>query len=256
MAQKKTVFERLEDKMVEMEQNVDNKLSKIQASIDKLKEEIPRSLGENLMSFTDMIGAKIEDLEDSIKNMSGSGGSSIDNSTLNTLQNGINEMKAGIKNLNSAIQNIKIDIPTPTVPTSKPTPTPQATKPITTTPVTPTPAKPAPAKPAIAPKASTTPTSTPAAPTPSGQGPMADVFKLLDSIKAKSKSSITAGQMAIEMEQTRDTIVKIFRWHPALYELATMARRLKKYPEGSALDSEMQQLLSDKIEEWKKRING
>ena len=58
------------------------------------------------------------------------------------------------------------------------------------------------------------------------------------------------------MEQTRDVIVKIFRWHPALYELATFARRLKKFPEGDALDAETLELLLEKIDEWKNRISG
>ncbi len=58
------------------------------------------------------------------------------------------------------------------------------------------------------------------------------------------------------MEQIRDTIVKIFRWHPALYELATFARRLKKSPEGTGLDAETQSLLIEKVDEWKNRISS
>lgn len=254
MAQKKTVFERLEDKMIEMEQSVDAKLSKLQASIDNLKEEIPRSLGENLMSFADMLGAKLENLEDTLKNTGGSGGSGIDTSTLNALQNGINEIKAGVDEVKIKIQNIKIAVPTIGAPSAQPSPTPEAAKPKPAATVKPPPAKPIPAKPTAKPETATSPK--PAAPAPSKGGASADVFKLLDSIKEKAQSGITANQLAIEMEQTRDTIVKIFRWHPTLYELATFARRLKKYPEGTPSDTEIQQLLQEKVDEWKKRISG
>ncbi|NVM30797.1 MAG: hypothetical protein HWN65_18300 [Candidatus Helarchaeota archaeon] len=238
MAQKKTVFERLEDKMIELEKKLYKKFSDVQASIDNLKEEIPRSLGQSLMSFTDMLGAKVEDLEDLIKNTSGTGGPAPDSSVLNKVQDRLNEIKAGMNDLKTAIQNIKIH-PSPAV-----TSTAAARKPATAKPVS-TPAR----------AVSLTPPSTPST-APSVGGTIGEVLNVLDLIKQKAQSGITAPKLAIEMEEARDKIVKIYRWHPALYELATFARRLKKQPEGSGVDAEHQNLLLEKINEWKNRIRG
>ena len=256
MSQKKTVFERLEDKMIELQQNIENSLTKLQTTIENLKEEIPRSIGQNLMSFTDMIGAKFEDLEEAIKKINIPEGQTGEPSALNALQGDLNSIKSSLSNLQTAIKGIKTEIPP-----SK-TPTPAASLP----PKTPMPAvspkstpKPTPkSTPKPTPKSTTSTTAKPVSTPPpsSSQGPVSDVFKLLDSIKEKAESNITATQLASEMEQVRDTIVKIFRWHPALYELATFARRLKKFPEGAALDNETKALLLEKIEEWKNRVSS
>ena len=265
MSQKKTVFERLEDKMIEMEQNVDAKLAKILDAVDTLKDEIPKSLGQNLMSFTDMLGGKIEDLEDLLKEGGGTGGSGMDLGALSPIKAGINEIKTGINDLKTAIKNIKIEVPPPVISTPATTPRPApaspppVTKPVVATPTPSAPAAATPTRPVSTPTSAATP-SAPAAPATTSAaaagGPMDEVLILLDSIKAKAQSGITALQLANEMEQTRDTIVKIFRWHPALYELATFARRLKKSPEGVAVDADLLKLLLEKTEEWKNRISG
>jgi hypothetical protein len=266
MAQKKTVFERLEDKMIELEQNVDNKLTNLQSSIQNLKEEIPKSIGQNLMSFADMIGAKVENIEDALQKVGPSGGPAPDLSALKTLQNDLIEIKNSIKNLQNAITNIKIEVPAPaaspsiplssTPPAVSPPPitTPTKAVPVTTPPPVTTPTRSIPAPEESAGVIS--PSATSPAPISPTEGPISDVIKLIEEIKVKAKSGITATQLANEMEQTRDTIVKIFRWHPALYELATFARRLKKYPEGAGLDKEILELLLEKVDEWKNRVSG
>jgi hypothetical protein len=274
MAQKKTVFERLEETMIELQRNIETRLAKLQTSIENVKEEIPkaigtlreeipRSIGQNLMSFTDVIGAKIEEIEDAVKKIGGTAGQPMDSSSsLNVIQNELNGIKTSILNLQATIKNIKIETPITTAP--PPMPTPSATPtlahtlspiPATTshTPLTTPP--PASTPPLITTPKPTPPLASPSKPASTVGPPMTDVFKLLDSIKEKAKSRITAIVLANEMEQTRDAIVKIFRWHPALYELATFARRLKKYPEGAPLDNETRALLLEKVEEWKNRIN-
>jgi uncharacterized protein YoxC len=260
LSQKKTVFERLEDRMIELQEEINNKLANIdqinmkleslETSLENLKQEIPRSIGQNLLQFSDLIGGKIEDIEDALQNVSGSGGAAPGYSAINSLQNELTEIKVSMKNLQNAVQNIKIQVPSSAT-------TPAPAKPATPAPTTPTPARtlvsptPAPAKPTPAP--STTPSPSVATPT---SGPMTDVFKLLDTIAQKAQSGLSGPQIAGEMEQVRDTIVKIFRWHPALYELATFARRLKKAPAGTAADAATVNLLLEKINEWKNRIAG
>ncbi|MHA1265193.1 MAG: hypothetical protein ACTSRS_08180 [Candidatus Helarchaeota archaeon] len=245
MAQKKTVFERLEDKMIELEENLDTKFAQIQESIENLKNDIPRSLGESLMSFTDMIGAKVEDLEDTLKSSGTTrAGPSIEPQSLDALKKELKEIKTTLESLQIAINNLKVQ-PSPSPP-SQPSP---ITTPATSTPK-PQPTPPSPIKKTQPPPAS----SPPSQPSP-GSG-LAEVLKLLDSIKDKAKTTPTAYELGTEMEQTRDTIVKIFRWHPALYEFATFARRLKKAPQGTPIDTETQQLLIEKIDDWKNRLSS
>ncbi|MHA1784991.1 MAG: hypothetical protein ACTSVY_12145 [Candidatus Helarchaeota archaeon] len=87
--------------------------------------------------------------------------------------------------------------------------------------------------------------------TPPGKVPD-EVFHLLENIK--QKINIPIDQLAIFMENTRDEIVKIYKFHPALYELGTFARKLRKYPPNTTLEPDIMNLLVDKINEWKKRL--
>ncbi len=250
--------------MGELQKNLETKLTNIQAAITTLKEEIPRSIGQNLMSFSDMIGAKIEDMEESIKRITISSGGTAD-PTIGTVKQDLGDIKTSIKNLQTAIQSIKIEaaatsphitlaspISAPTIPKSSSLPSPPPTAPTTPhlTPIPVSPSQPAPA-PARVSSVKTTPSSSAPA-----EGPGSDVTNLLDTIKQKAKSGLSAIALANEMEQIRDTIVKVYRWHPALYELATFARRLKKFPEGAPPDAELFNLLLEKVEEWKNRVSG
>lgn len=249
MAQKKTVFERLEDKMVELEEKIDNKLAQIQMAIETLKEDIPRSLGENLMTFTDMIGAKVEDLGDIVKGIAGSSGSGVDSGVINKMMSDLGLIKTSIDHLTNLNLHTKDEssTPAPSPPSiSKPT-APSTLQPPVTSPSTASPSLVS-----VSPKSS--PPSSPLK--LSGKDPLTDVLLLLESIKDKVNSDLTANQIANEMEAIRDEIVKIFRWHPTLYELATFARRLKKASAGAPLDAETKQLLPEKIDEWKSRIQA
>ncbi len=256
MSQKKTVFERLEDQMIELQQNLDKKLGDLAESLENLKQEIPRSIGQNLMSFSDMIGGKIEDIEESVQNLGGSGGSSVDSSLLNTLKGDIDTIKSTLKDIQKNIQTQKPETPSSSTP-AQISPSKPPSSPITPTITTPTTSKPAivpPSTPVHAP-AKITSQQTPSIPL-SIEGPLAEVLGLLESIRIKAKSGLSGQDLGTEMEQIRDTIVKVFRWHPALYELATFSRRLKKFPIGQPPDTETLHLLFEKIDEWKNRVSS
>jgi hypothetical protein len=282
MSQKKTVFERLEDTMIELQRNIETKLANLQTAIENVKneipkaigslrEEIPRSIGQNLMSFADVIGAKIEDIEEAIKKIGGSTSQPMESSSLNNIQNDLNSIKSSILNLQTTLKNIKIEAPTTTSPSlshtpsvtpsiatpsyTPPQPLPPISKPPPVTTLKPIPPNTIPSKPTTTIGSPSTSRPAPPPAVAPKEGPLTEVFKLLDSLKEKAQSGINAIQLANEMEQTRDAIVKIFRWHPALYELATFARRLKKYAEGAPLDNETKTSLLEKVEEWKNRIN-
>ena len=101
LSQKKTVFERLEDRMIELQEEINKKLANIdqinakleslETSLENLKQEIPRSIGENLLQFSDLIGGKIEEIEDALQNVSGSGGAAPDSSAIRSLQSELTE---------------------------------------------------------------------------------------------------------------------------------------------------------------------
>lgn len=152
MSQKKTVFERLEEKMIELQQNVEEKLANLLTSIENLKEEIPRSIGQNLMSFTDMIGSKFEELEEAIKGISIPGGQAEGLPALGNVQNDLKSIKDGLSNLQSAIKNIKVEMPSSKV--SPPVAPPKTPIPKTKTPPVKTPAPKSVPKPASKSRAS------------------------------------------------------------------------------------------------------
>jgi len=92
----------------------------------------------------------------------------------------------------------------------------------------------------------------PPQPTGPASGAQVEAVRLLDNIAARARSGIPGNQLAQEMEQTRNRIVEVFQWHPALFELAATACRLKQVP--TALDAGTLNNLLGKLEEWKRRI--
>ncbi|NVM53647.1 MAG: hypothetical protein HWN66_08080 [Candidatus Helarchaeota archaeon] len=91
---------------------------------------------------------------------------------------------------------------------------------------------------------------------PSPGGSKMEAVQLLDVILEKAKSGIAASQLGQVMEQTKNTIVQIFQWHPTMFELAAFARRLQQFPAGSPIDNETLILLAEKVNAWKQRILG
>lgn len=80
------------------------------------------------------------------------------------------------------------------------------------------------------------------------------VHKIFDGISDAVISKISAKELFDLMNQARDSIIKVYRWHPVLYELASFARRVQKLSEDQPLDNEISTLLIEKINDWKNRI--
>lgn len=81
-----------------------------------------------------------------------------------------------------------------------------------------------------------------------------EVHKIFDGISDAVISKISAKELFDLMNQARDSIIKVYRWHPVLYELASFARRVQKLSEDQPLDNEISTLLIEKINDWKNRI--
>jgi uncharacterized phage infection (PIP) family protein YhgE len=270
----KTVFERLEDRMIEIDESIAKIpsliLDKIIPAIDKIKNDLPSSIGPNLMNFADMIGEQIENLSNQVSNMGGTaGGATGDtngiNASINQIQNNFNQLLNGINQLNAKIDGMNKEIVNLKALTGE-TKTTIKTKPETQTtikqPVQKTvsqPQKPiqTPSKTVIksqpAPAIETKP-QMPTITTESSTVPP-QVFELFDKIGTKLKAGTPAEQMAQIMEDVRDEIVNIFKWTPVLYEVATQARKLRKAG-NVAIDPDMYQLLLEKVPEWKNRIKS
>jgi len=81
-----------------------------------------------------------------------------------------------------------------------------------------------------------------------------EVHQILDGISNAVKSGVSAKELYTIMNNARDSIIKVYKWHPVLYELASFSRRIQKIPESQQLDNEISSLLIDKINDWKMRI--
>ncbi|TFF88633.1 MAG: hypothetical protein EU550_00945 [Promethearchaeota archaeon] len=282
MAEKpKTVFERLEDRMRDIQTKLEEILPSIKneviPAIEKVKEDIPASIGPNLMTFADMIGEQIDTVSNSISNIKvpATSGPSGENSgeissSLNQISDNIMKLNSKIDGITTEITNLKNKIngiesgstitripktvakPAASSQTqvkaqkSSPPLDPSVKTPKTTT------------KPSIKPKPAPTvkkETEIPTITTELGSVPP-EVFDLLDNITVNLKKGLTAQQMAKFMEDTRDKIVKLYKWHPIIYEMATRARKLKKFGTEDPIDSETYQLLLEKVQEWKERIKS
>ncbi|MBD3228865.1 MAG: hypothetical protein GF329_11820 [Candidatus Lokiarchaeota archaeon] len=277
----KTVFERLEDRMMEIQSILEKILPSIQnevlPAIENIKEELPSSIGPNLMSFADMIGEQIENVSNSISNMKAQPGTGTSDGNIQQINSSVSQINENITKLNSKMDGITTEITnlknkineiesgTPTTRTQKTVAkqavsqqpqvksqqsSPRIESSVLAPKTSPKPSikpKPAPAvkKETEIPTITTELTSVPP-----------EVFDLFDNITENLKKGLTAQQMATLMENTRDKIVKIYKWHPTLYELATRARKLKKYGAEDPIDSETYQLLLEKVQEWKERIKS
>ncbi|MHA1752673.1 MAG: hypothetical protein ACTSYZ_09925 [Candidatus Helarchaeota archaeon] len=281
----KTIFERLEERMEKLEQIINTIvpgiLDQVIPALDKVKEDLPASIGPNLMNFADMIGEQIENVSKSVSSISSPGGGGPVNVDLsevtaslnkildsfNVLLKGFDQVNSKIDNLTSEISLLKNDVNQIKAISSSVAPVTQTAPPVNVRPqVTAQPATPAPAsfqataqpKPTPTIKAAPAPTITPQEkiPTITTESSVVptEVFDLFDSITEKLKSGMLAQQMAQHMEQVRDKIVNIYKWHPTLYELASQARKLKKAGVEDPVDADTYQLLLEKVQEWKQRI--
>ncbi len=136
--------------------------------------------------------------------------------------------------------------PGPTVGPSPPSPSiplPPAIPPPTASPV-------APSMPAVP--------MAPPAPVPGATGQKGKtppiVTEVMTLLTQRAQSGTSADALANILENARDTISKSWRWHPALYELGTIARKLRKIPKGQSADAELLKELMLKIKEWLEKM--
>ncbi len=237
-----TVFERLEEHMKKLVSTVEELRSSIEKNNSSL-ETVRKEFNSAFMNFSDLIGRRIDDLAE----MTGTGvqGSGVDIKSIKSELSGfIREMR----NTTNKFQNIMdtaIDkIRQLTISTIAPA---KVTQPTVTPP-----------RPFIKetiesadllPQAKRAPI-----PIKVGKTVPAEVLDLLDTLKTKIE--LPAVKFAALMEEVRDEIVRIYKFHPAIYELGTFARKLRKYPQNMKIDPDVLTMLFDKIEEWKRRIGG
>jgi len=231
----------------------DQKFTELTNAIRKMQEDVSASIGQNLMQFSDLIVGKVDNLLDLV----------------NEIRQDIQEIKkekefemaqeAELSELirqtvseESATETTKpstASTPAPTVQktppiVSKPAPTVQKTPPIVSKPA-PTVQKPPIVKPTVQ-----EPSTEPSEIIPE------EVPQLFDGISNAVVSNVSARELASIMDNARNQIIKVFRWHPVLYELASFSRRIQKLPGDSPISADISSLLIEKIQDWKKRISG
>ncbi|MFX0133843.1 MAG: hypothetical protein ACFFDN_09370, partial [Candidatus Hodarchaeota archaeon] len=238
----------------------------LDAAIKKIQEELPSSIGQILMQFSDLIGENFEGVSEKFEDLS---------SAINEIKQGFSEMKME-KELERAQEAELSELIKQTVSEEATTP-----KEVTTPPIEPKPAvkvkKPAPVEAKPSPKVQKAPpivekpvlvkpsiVKKPPIVKPPKPKPVAEpeeevpeeVLKLFDAISDAVVSNLNANQLAEAMNTARENIIKVFKWHPVLYELASFARRIQKMPPDAPLDTEITSLLVEKVEDWKQRIAG
>ncbi|NVM55715.1 MAG: hypothetical protein HWN66_18595 [Candidatus Helarchaeota archaeon] len=80
------------------------------------------------------------------------------------------------------------------------------------------------------------------------------VTEVLGLLTERAQGGADGHALAKIMENARDTISKSWRWHPALYELGTFARKLRKLPKGQEPDGNLLNTLMQKINEWLEKM--
>ncbi|MHA1300731.1 MAG: hypothetical protein ACTSO9_15045 [Candidatus Helarchaeota archaeon] len=241
-----TVFERLEEKMAKLMDSIEEMKTAIQQNSSNMA-AIQRDINSAFLSFSDMIGKRIEEMEEKIMAKTPTP-SSTSRGLSPDLTNFTREMKIITNQLKNMMENTIEKMRQITVSTVQPS---KVTKTVATT----TKSAPKVAKSVkIESKDLLPPAKRAPIPIKIGKTVPAEVLDLLDSLK--SKIEYPAVKFAAMMEQVRDEIVRIYKFHPAIYELGTFARKLKKYPQNMKIDPDVLTLLFDKIEEWKRRIGG
>ncbi len=80
------------------------------------------------------------------------------------------------------------------------------------------------------------------------------VLEIFQLIKQRAQSGESAEALSKHIENARDTIAKSWKWHPALLELGTFARKLKKLPPKNPPSPDLIKILLEKLEEWKAKM--
>ena len=243
-----TVFERLEEQMKKLVGAIEELRTLIQGNTSAL-ENLKNDVNSGFLNFSDMMGNKLDELQEIFQTQSPDSGINTGAITakLDDISEGVKNTASRIKNfMDSTIDSIRTitKSPTRTVPIAKV---------VTTQPKPSQPLKPS-KKPIVTRVDIPAPSKRAPIPIRVGKTVPVEVLDLLDSLKSKIETP--AVKFADYMEFVRDEIVRIYKFHPAIYELGTFARKLKKYPQNMKMDPDIIALLFDKIDEWKQRIGG
>ncbi|MHA1383753.1 MAG: hypothetical protein ACTSR3_08380 [Candidatus Helarchaeota archaeon] len=259
----------------------DQKFTELTNAIRKMQEDVSASIGQNLMQFSDLIVGKVDNLLDLVNEIRQDIQEIKKEKEFEMAQEAeLSELIRQTVSEESATEATKpstastpaptvqktppiVSTPAPTVQktppiVSKPAPTVQKTPPIVSKPaptVQKTPpivSKPAPTvqKPPIVKPTVQEPSTEPSEIIPE------EVPQLFDGISNAVVSNVSARELASIMDNARNQIIKVFRWHPVLYELASFSRRIQKLPGDSPISADISSLLIEKIQDWKKRISG
>ena len=237
-----TLFERFKeqmDKLINSMEEVKYSIQENTSTLSRMKNDINSAL----LNFSDIIGEKVEELEEKLQGAEQSLSPNLEpimtefeNLTKN-MKKTMDQMRYVMQFTTKSIQQIASFAKQPPI----------VSKPVSTTPFLPQKAK-------FASGDLLPPSRRAPVPFKIGQTVLIEVFNLLDSIK--TRIDYPAIEFAKILEQIRDEIVRIYKFHPALYELGTFARKLKKYPQNMKIDPDIISLLFDKVEEWKRRMGG
>lgn len=246
-----------------MSENIEQKLNEMKeemnSGLEKIKQEVA-DIGQNIIKFLAFMGDKVVVLEESISDLSGS---------IKEIKQDFTELKKE-KEMEMAQEAelselIKQTVTEEVSESEKVKATPKKAKPAPkikeAAPITPKPAPKIPEKPIVVEKPSIVkkppivkPAQVEAEVKPAEEIPV-EVLQIFDNISNTVVSKVNSTMLAEIMNHARDEIIKVYKWHPVLYELASFSRRIEKMPEGP-LDTEITSLLLEKIEDWKNRISG
>ncbi len=215
---------------------LDKKFSEL---IDKIQEYFSASLGQSLMQFSDLLGSKIDETVDVIKETK---------ALVEELKREKELEKKQAAELSELIKEtvtedagteetaVKRDLVTPSI----------TTTPSTVVKETPPPVSEPQKLPVVKP-------TEPELAAEMEEIPQ-EVNQIFDGISNAVLSKVSAGELFQIMDDARNSIVKVFRWHPVLYELASFSRRISKLPANEPLSVDISSLLIEKITDWKTRI--
>jgi hypothetical protein len=214
---------------------LDKKFSEL---INQIQEYFSASLGQSLMQFSDLLGSKIDETMDAVKETKALVEELKTEKELEKKQAAeLSELiKETVTDAGTEETVVKRDVVTPSITTTPSTVVKETPPPVSE------PQKPPIVKP-----------TEPELATEMEEIPQ-EVNQIFDGISNAVLSKVSAGELFQKMDDARNSIVKVFRWHPVLYELASFSRRISKLPPDEPFSADVSSLLVEKITDWKTRI--
>ncbi|MHA1377734.1 MAG: hypothetical protein ACTSRG_05070 [Candidatus Helarchaeota archaeon] len=225
---------------------INQKFIELSSVINEMQDSFSASIGQNLMQFSDLLGGKLDDAINMIEELK---------KQVDDLKKEKEFEMEQAAELSELIKQSVIE-DEPALPSDKAPPIESKPSPPIVPKTTPTVEKTLPivAKPTVAVQKPPIVKPTVAPPEISETVPK-EVIQLLDGIANAVVSKVPTSELATIMDNTRNEIIKVFRWHPVLYELASFSRRIQKLS-TKELSADISSLLIEKIQDWKTRISS